>query len=75
MATGVDPVLVSSSLAANLRTIAVVASAGRGSPDSLAGVLAGVTGRVPNGAIAMLTTTYSLLPRESPGARCGHRAR
>ena len=39
MATGVDPVLVSSSLAANLRTIAVVASAGRGSPDSLAGVL------------------------------------
>ena len=39
MATGVDPVLVSSSLAANLRTIAVVASAGRGSPDALAGVL------------------------------------
>jgi DNA polymerase-3 subunit delta len=39
MATGVDPVLVSSSLAANLRTLAVVASAGRGSPDSLAGVL------------------------------------
>jgi DNA polymerase III subunit delta len=39
MATGVDPVLVSSSLAANLRTIAAVASAGRGSPDSLAGVL------------------------------------
>lgn len=38
-ATGVDPVLVSSSLAANLRTIAAVASAGRGSPDSLAGVL------------------------------------
>jgi DNA polymerase-3 subunit delta len=35
-ATGVDPVLVSSSLAANLRTIAAVASAGRGSPDSLA---------------------------------------
>jgi DNA polymerase-3 subunit delta len=39
MATGLDPVLVSSSLAANLRTIAVVASAGRGSPDSLAGPL------------------------------------
>jgi DNA polymerase-3 subunit delta len=39
MATGVDPVLVSSSLAANLRTIAAVASAGRGSPDSLAGIL------------------------------------
>ena len=39
MANGVDPVLVSSSLAANLRTIAAVASAGRGSPDSLAGVL------------------------------------
>jgi len=38
-ATGLDPVLVSSSLAANLRTIAAVASAGRGSPDSLAGVL------------------------------------
>ena len=38
-ATGVDPVLVSSALAANLRTIAVVASAGRGSPDALAGVL------------------------------------
>ena len=40
LATGVDPVLVSSSLAANLRTIAAVASAGRGSPDSLAGPLA-----------------------------------
>ena len=39
MATGVDPVLISSSLAANLRTIAGVASAGRGSPDSLAGPL------------------------------------
>ena len=39
MATGLDPVLVSSSLAANLRTIAAVASAGRGSPDALAGVL------------------------------------
>jgi DNA polymerase-3 subunit delta len=39
MATGLDPVLVSSSLAANLRTIAIVASAGRGSPDSLAGPL------------------------------------
>lgn len=38
-ATGLDPVLVSSSLAANLRTIAAVASAGRGSPDSLAAVL------------------------------------
>jgi DNA polymerase-3 subunit delta len=38
-ATGLDPVLVSSSLAANLRTIAAVASAGRGSPDSLAGTL------------------------------------
>jgi DNA polymerase III subunit delta len=38
-ATGLDPVLVSSSLAANLRTIAAVASAGRGSPDSLAGML------------------------------------
>jgi len=37
MASGLDPVLVSSSLAANLRTIAAVASAGRGSPDSLAG--------------------------------------
>jgi len=39
MATGLDPVLVSSSLAANLRTIAAVASAGRGSPDALAGIL------------------------------------
>lgn len=39
LTTGLDPVLVSSSLAANLRTIAVVASAGRGSPDSLAGPL------------------------------------
>lgn len=39
MGTGVDPVLVSSSLAANLRTIAAVASAGRGSPDALAGPL------------------------------------
>lgn len=38
-ATGLDPVLVSSSLAANLRTIAAVASAGRGSPDALAGSL------------------------------------
>jgi DNA polymerase-3 subunit delta len=37
--TGLDPVLVSSSLAANLRLIAVVGSAGRGSPDSLAGPL------------------------------------
>jgi DNA polymerase III subunit delta len=39
VATGLDPVLVSSSLAANLRTIAAVASAGRGSPDALAGTL------------------------------------
>ena len=39
MASGLDPVLVSSSLAANLRTIAAVASAGRGSPDTLAGPL------------------------------------
>jgi DNA polymerase-3 subunit delta len=39
-ATGVDPILVSSSLAANLRTIAIVGAAGRGSPDSLAGPLA-----------------------------------
>lgn len=39
LSTGVDPVLVSSSLAANLRTIAVVAAAGRGSPDALAGPL------------------------------------
>ena len=39
LTTGLDPVLVSSSLAANLRTIAIVASAGRGSPDSLAGPL------------------------------------
>jgi DNA polymerase III subunit delta len=38
-ATGLDPVLVSSALAANLRTIAAVASAGRGSPDALAGRL------------------------------------
>src|SRR5205085_4932361 len=38
-ATGVDPVLVSAALAANLRTIALVGSAGRGSPDSLAGPL------------------------------------
>jgi DNA polymerase-3 subunit delta len=39
MSTGLDPVLVSSSLAANLRTIAAVAAAGRGSPDALAGQL------------------------------------
>lgn len=39
MSTGVDPVLISSSLAANLRTIAAVAAAGRGSPDALAGTL------------------------------------
>lgn len=38
-ATGVDPVLVSSSLAANLRLIATVAAAGRGSPDSLSRTL------------------------------------
>ena len=38
-ATGLDPILVSSSLAANLRTIAIVGAAGRGSPDSLAGPL------------------------------------
>jgi DNA polymerase III subunit delta len=38
-ATGVDPVLVSAALASNLRTIALVASAGRGSPDALAGPL------------------------------------
>lgn len=39
LSTGVDPVLVSSSLAANLRTIALVGAAGRGSPDALAGSL------------------------------------
>jgi DNA polymerase-3 subunit delta len=39
MATGVDPVLISAALAANLRTIAAVASAGRQSPDALAGPL------------------------------------
>lgn len=38
-ATGVDPVLVSSSLAANLRLIATVAAAGRGSPDTLSRTL------------------------------------
>jgi len=38
-ATGMDPVLVSAALAANLRTIAVVGAAGRGSPDALAGPL------------------------------------
>jgi DNA polymerase-3 subunit delta len=38
-ATGTDPVLVSAALAANLRTIGIVASAGRGSPDALAGPL------------------------------------
>lgn len=37
--TGVDPVLISAALAANLRTLALVAAAGRGSPDSLAGQL------------------------------------
>ena len=39
VATGLDPVLVSSSLAANLRTIAAVGSAGRATPDALAGPL------------------------------------
>jgi DNA polymerase-3 subunit delta len=39
-ATGLDPILVSSSLAANLRLIAQVAAAGQGSPESLAGRLA-----------------------------------
>jgi DNA polymerase-3 subunit delta len=39
LSTGVDPVLVSSALAANLRTIALVGGAGRGSPDALAGSL------------------------------------
>lgn len=38
-ATGLDPVLVSSSLAANLRLIAQVGGAGSGSPDKLAGQL------------------------------------
>jgi DNA polymerase-3 subunit delta len=38
-ATGVDPVLISAALAANLRTIAQVGAAGRGSPDALAGPL------------------------------------
>jgi DNA polymerase-3 subunit delta len=38
-ATGVDPILVSSALANNLRTIALVGAAGRGTPDSLAGQL------------------------------------
>jgi DNA polymerase-3 subunit delta len=38
-ATGVDPVLISAALASNLRTIGIVAGAGRGSPDSLAGPL------------------------------------
>jgi DNA polymerase-3 subunit delta len=36
-ATGVDPVLISAALASNLRTLAMVAAAGRGSPDALAG--------------------------------------
>lgn len=35
-ATGLDPILVSSSLAANLRLIALVGAAGPGSPDALA---------------------------------------
>jgi DNA polymerase-3 subunit delta len=34
--TGLDPILVSSSLAANLRLIAQVAAAGQGSPDAVA---------------------------------------
>jgi DNA polymerase-3 subunit delta len=38
-ATGVEPVLISAALASNLRTLGVVASAGRGSPDALAGQL------------------------------------
>lgn len=38
-ATGLDPILVSSSLAANLRLIPQVASAGQGSPDAVAGRL------------------------------------
>jgi DNA polymerase-3 subunit delta len=38
-ATGLDPVLVSSSLAANLRLIAQVAGAGPGSPDAVAAKL------------------------------------
>jgi DNA polymerase-3 subunit delta len=38
-ATGLDPILVSSSLAANLRLIAQVAAAGHGSPDAVAGRL------------------------------------
>ncbi|MDQ1697036.1 MAG: polymerase subunit delta [Frankiaceae bacterium] len=38
-ATGVDPVLISAALAANLRTIGLVGAAGRGSPDALAGPL------------------------------------
>jgi DNA polymerase-3 subunit delta len=38
-ATGLDPILVSSSLAANLRLLTQVGAAGPGSPDSLAGRL------------------------------------
>lgn len=38
-ATGLDPILVSSSLAANLRLIAQVAGAGHGSPEAVAGRL------------------------------------
>lgn len=38
-ATGLDPILVSSSLAANLRLIAQVGAAGGGSPDAVAGRL------------------------------------
>ncbi|HVT21939.1 MAG TPA: DNA polymerase III subunit delta [Mycobacteriales bacterium] len=37
--TGLDPILVSSSLAANLRLIAQVAAAGHGSPEAVAGRL------------------------------------
>jgi DNA polymerase III subunit delta len=38
-ATGLDPILVSSSLAANLRLIAAVGTAGPGSPDAVAAKL------------------------------------
>ncbi|HWC34507.1 MAG TPA: DNA polymerase III subunit delta [Mycobacteriales bacterium] len=38
-ATGLDPILISSSLAANLRLIAQVAAAGHGSPEAVAGRL------------------------------------
>lgn len=39
LSTGLDPVLVSAALASNLRSIALVGAAGRGSPDALAGPL------------------------------------